>query len=228
MDGTVLKSMIRSLFSSRSPFIVSLLNSAFYNRRLTISPTLQTDALLSSFPAGSRFSDIHTHTHADSSSTHIQSRLAVLICCCRFLPKKILRPAPYIHYPLVLLFSLFLSLSLAFVLWHFLDISIEFIHLPIFLNEAENNHFLIGLFCFFTFWDFAVAFDVGPGVNPRRPEDERDHPGSGNHDAGPTRCPSSSVCERPRHREISEKKNEKDYRSIHKSLSRRRKVSNPS
>lgn len=116
MDGTVLKSMIRSLFSSRSPFIVSLLNSAFYNRRLTISPTLQTDALLSSFPAGSRFSDIHTHTHADSSSTHIQSRLAVLICCCRFLPKKILRPAPYIHYPLVLLFSLFLSLSLAFVL----------------------------------------------------------------------------------------------------------------
>ncbi len=130
MDGTVLKSMIRSLFSSRSPFIVSLLNSAFYNRRLTISPP----------PPNRRPSLLlprrlpilrHTHTLTQTAAAHIyrvdlRYWSAVAASSQRKSLDRLLTSTIRLSY-----YSLFSSLSLALVPWRFLDISIEFIHLPI-------------------------------------------------------------------------------------------------
>ena len=53
-----------------------------------------------------------------------------------------------------------------------------------------------------TIGHLAFALDVGPGVDPRRPQHQRDEPGRGDHDAGAPRRPPRPVRQRPRHRKV--------------------------
>ena len=84
--------------------------------------------------------------------------------------------------------------------------------------KRKKEKIKLMFFFLLTFRNCANAFNVGPGVDPRRPHNERNDPSSGNHNTGTTWGSSRSVRQGSRHRKVPIKNESKKQKQFNKTI----------